>query len=154
MMEAVLRRSELLDPVGRRYWPFFKGRDGARTPMQWTSTGGFTKGQPWLPYGDLSLNVADQSSADDSLLLWYRTVLSLRRKTPELRSGAQVWREDDGQILSFERKLSESSVHVTLNCAAKPLAFKPSGSVLLSSAYTEGHFGPYGVCIVRIPFGD
>jgi alpha-glucosidase len=24
------------DPIGRRYWPLSRGRDGARTPMQWS----------------------------------------------------------------------------------------------------------------------
>src|SRR5215469_5476491 len=29
------RKEDVKDPVGRRDWPFFKGRDGERTPMQW-----------------------------------------------------------------------------------------------------------------------
>ncbi|HEX8687057.1 MAG TPA: alpha-amylase family glycosyl hydrolase, partial [Pyrinomonadaceae bacterium] len=42
---------EVRDPVGRRYWPLRKGRDGERTPMQWdaTANAGFSPGTPWLP---------------------------------------------------------------------------------------------------------
>ena len=28
-------RKEIQDPVGKRYWPIEKGRDGERRPMQW-----------------------------------------------------------------------------------------------------------------------
>jgi len=36
MINSRLKRSELMDPIGRRYWPFHPGRDGERTPMQWS----------------------------------------------------------------------------------------------------------------------
>ena len=28
--------------------------------MQWSRDGGFTTGEPWLPYGDLSVNAEDE----------------------------------------------------------------------------------------------
>ena len=44
-------RDEVQDPVGRSSWPKDKGRDGERTPMQWSdgTNAGFTEGKPWLP---------------------------------------------------------------------------------------------------------
>jgi hypothetical protein len=39
---------------------FGRNRDPERTPMPWTSDGGFTDGSPWLPYGDLNRNVERQ----------------------------------------------------------------------------------------------
>ncbi len=46
-----LRRDQILDPPGRRFWPFYRGRDGCRAPMPWNAgpNGGFTTGTPWLP---------------------------------------------------------------------------------------------------------
>jgi alpha-glucosidase len=44
-------KDEVQDPVGKLSWPTDKGRDGERTPMQWTSgtNAGFSEHQPWLP---------------------------------------------------------------------------------------------------------
>ena len=49
---------EVRDPVGRRYWPANKGRDGERTPMQWDGASGFSRGKPWLPMGRDALRAA------------------------------------------------------------------------------------------------
>ena len=47
------RIEDVHDPIGKRGWPKEKGRDGERTPMQWTdgSNAGFTSPgvKPWLP---------------------------------------------------------------------------------------------------------
>ena len=45
------RKEDVKDPIGKLGWPANKGRDGERTPMQWSDTtnAGFTSGTPWLP---------------------------------------------------------------------------------------------------------
>ena len=48
------RKEDVRDPIGITGWPKEKGRDGERTPMQWTSAvpnAGFTAPNvtPWLP---------------------------------------------------------------------------------------------------------
>jgi alpha-glucosidase len=58
------------------------GRDGARHPMQWDSSGGFTTGTPWLPMVDAAeRNVADQREDPDSLLNLYRALIARRRES-------------------------------------------------------------------------
>ena len=44
-------RAEVQDPIGKIGWPKEKGRDGERTPMQWTDgvNAGFSTVKPWLP---------------------------------------------------------------------------------------------------------
>ncbi|MBE0696047.1 MAG: alpha-glucosidase, partial [Anaerolineaceae bacterium] len=46
-------KEDVLDPVGKTFWPLMKGRDGCRAPMQWdaSSNAGFTPSaaRPWLP---------------------------------------------------------------------------------------------------------
>ena len=66
------------------------GRDGYRTPMQWTPTAvaGFTTGTPWLPVVDAQArNVLDQSADPDSLLSLYRRLIAARRASPALARG-------------------------------------------------------------------
>jgi alpha-glucosidase len=83
----------LLDPVGIMFDGHF-GRDGERTPMQWTPEpgGGFsppgTNVEPWLPYGDAAAcNVADQRHDPGSMLSLARDLIGLRDAIPELRDG-------------------------------------------------------------------
>ena len=80
---------EVLDPVGLRFWPAYKGRDPERTPMPWTGgpNGGFTPSTstPWLRMGDPSAcNVADRRDAPGSVLRFVRDVVALRRQSPDL----------------------------------------------------------------------
>ena len=92
MTDVEVPRERLRDPVGVRGWPDEPGRDGARTPMQWTpeTDGGFTRAgvEPWLPVGDTaSCNVADQLDDPRSMLHLCRDLIALRRDRPDLRSG-------------------------------------------------------------------
>ena len=84
-------RDRLRDPVGIRHWPDDPGRDMARTPMQWSSDGGFTAAgvEPWLPMGDAAArNVADQRSDPGSFLSFCRDLIAIRRERQDLRGGS------------------------------------------------------------------
>ena len=71
-------------------------RQGARTPMQWSSDrhGGFTSGRrPCTPviddaiYGYKKVNVADQRRDPQSLLNWMERVIRMRKECPEIGWG-------------------------------------------------------------------
>jgi alpha-glucosidase len=100
MRNVDVPRDRLKDPVGVRHWPDDPGRDGGRTPMQWTPEGGFTDAgvEPWLPAGGADArNVADQREDADSMLHLCRDVIALRRARADLRSGAyEVFEAPDG----------------------------------------------------------
>jgi alpha-glucosidase len=91
MRDIHLKRGQILDPIGKRYWPFFVGRDGCRAPMQWdaTANAGFGDGQPWLPLNPdyLQRNVAAQSADANSLLNFYKRLLALRCESAALTRG-------------------------------------------------------------------
>jgi alpha-glucosidase len=81
----------ILDPVGKLHGSRF-GRDGERTPMQWTAEAGagFTRPdvEPWLPFGDpAACNVRRQRHDPDSMLSLTRDLIGLRNVIPELRRG-------------------------------------------------------------------
>ena len=86
--ETEMEFHELTDPPGIAFWPDHKGRDGCRTPMVWEGApnGGFTDGTPWLPVKEpqLKRNVAAQETAGDSILAFYREMLTFRRNCPSL----------------------------------------------------------------------
>jgi len=51
------RKEDVKDPIGITGWPLEKGRDGERTPMQWTPgpQAGFSMNpDTWLPVGAIS----------------------------------------------------------------------------------------------------
>jgi alpha-glucosidase len=106
--EAELAYEDLRDPYGIQFWPDFKGRDGCRTPMVWTSAtsnGGFSNVQPWLPVPPAHLlravNVENEDPA--SLLNHYRTFLAFRKKYPAFAKGDIVFEFADDKTLGFTR---------------------------------------------------
>jgi len=105
MTDVEVPRDRLRDPVGVRGWPDEPGRDGARTPMQWTPEidGGFTRAgvEPWLPMGDTaSRNVEDQLDDPTSTLHLCRDLIALRRVRPDLWAGgsSSVGSHDDAWV--------------------------------------------------------
>lgn len=125
MRDIRLSRDEILDPVGKRYWPFYKGRDGCRAPMQWddSANAGFSTAQPWLPvHSDFTFrNVAAQQGEPDSLLETYRQLIRLRRELPALQHGLFMpLVYEPSAILAYLRKTNDQTVLVALNFRRAP----------------------------------
>jgi alpha-glucosidase len=124
------RVEDVRDPVGVTGWPKDKGRDGERTPMQWTPerpNAGFTcpKCKPWLPIppSSVTYNVDVESKQPDSILNFYKQLLVLRRIEPALVSGGYVTiNPDDPNVFTFLRHYlgNGRSVLVALNMSDKP----------------------------------
>src|ERR1700720_2954297 len=81
-----LTKDDVRDPIGRRGWPLEKGRDGERTPMQWSdaANAGFTGGTPWLPVAPSykTHNVATETADAHSILNFYRRLFGFRTTEP------------------------------------------------------------------------
>jgi glycosidase len=106
MRGTEIPRDRLKDPVGIRHWPENPGRDGGRTPMQWTRAGGFTRGgvEPWLPMGGASArNVADQREDRGSMLHLCRDLIALRREREDLHSGTYEALEGPDGVWAWRR---------------------------------------------------
>lgn len=106
--EAELTYEQLRDPVGIRFWPGNKGRDGCRTPMPWDANlpnAGFSDAQPWLPVTDAAFAhaVSREGSDAGSVLNHYRAALDLRRNNVALISGGFEFLESPDTILAFTR---------------------------------------------------
>ncbi len=162
-------REEVRDPVGKLYWPNEKGRDGERTPMQWTAgrNAGFTTGHPWLPVppGAAKNNVASEESDPASVLNYYKRIIALRRASPALLNGDYTPLGDDPHVFAYRRHADGQTYVIVLNMSpeerkvslGKPLA--PSGKIVLD---TDGpdhgtvepwalHLRPYEALVILIP---
>jgi alpha-glucosidase len=167
MKNGRLKKNQIVDPIGKRFWPFFKGRDRARTPMQWTSglNAGFSAGTPWLPVNqDYSeINVATDSSDPNSILNLYRKLICLRNDTIILQSGdwVPVTKGEKG-ILAYFRNLRDDKLFVLLNFRRRSgklfLSSPVTGNVLISTHRKEGtlmnshedQIYPYEATVIRV----
>ncbi|AFY01916.1 glycoside hydrolase family 13 protein [Bdellovibrio bacteriovorus] len=113
-------------------------RDNARTPMQWDSSdqGGFTTGRPWLKVNPnyKSINVAAQDKDPNSVLNFYRNLISLRKAHPVFIYGIyeEVLGKHD-QIYAYTRNDGKEKMLVMANMTGKPAKFDLPG-ISLSSA--------------------
>ncbi len=119
MLDVPLRRTQLVDPISRRYFPFHS-RDQGRTPMQWdrSQNAGFTNGKPWLPIHPnyKSKNVENQLVDPHSVLSFYRALLQLRRTTPPLRHGRFIPLQDNPKSgLAYLRSKKNAHALICLN---------------------------------------
>jgi len=127
MPQAEIPADRVVDPVGllREDGSDARvGRDGARTPMPWTAApgAGFTAAgvEPWLPFGDLTANVADQRADAGSVLHLVRDLIALRRADDALRAGAYAelpapdgaWAYRRGERAAVALNLSDAPVTV------------------------------------------
>ncbi len=99
---------ELTDPPGIRFWPEYKGRDGCRTPIPWEEgepPSGFTTGKPWLPVKppQAVLNVAGQEANPDSMLAFYRRLISWRKNRDVMIDGDIQFFKVAEPVLAFRR---------------------------------------------------
>lgn len=123
-----ISRSLIHDPVGNRYWPFYKGRDGERGPMVWTTGegNGFTNGKSWLPFTNSANRycVENEELETGSMLQFYRTLLVLRKEDEVLRRGFCTFLDPSSpHVLAYLRELDEQKHLVLLNMRGRTQQF-------------------------------
>ena len=128
-----------------------KGRDNARTPMQWSTApnAGFTTGEPWLVVNPnyREINAEDQIGRDDSVFACYRTLIRLRKELPVLTNGTyEPLLEENRQLFAYRRDDGEHRLLVVCNffgeAVPDPLTEEEKGGRLLLSSYTEAGEDP------------
>jgi len=120
------RKEDVKDPIGITGWPKEKGRDGERTPMQWTPgpQAGFSANpHTWLPIPPSykSTNVQTEQSEPNSQLAWFEALITLRRSNPALHDGSITMLDTgDPNVLAYARSAGDQRVVVAMNFAAQP----------------------------------
>jgi alpha-glucosidase len=146
----------LQDPEAIANWPQTLSRDGARTPMPWSSTEpnlGFSTGTPWLPAGETHrlLAVDAQEERSSSMLAFTRACLAVRRSSPALRRGAIRVVEADDQRLVIDRDDDAQQLRCTFNLSNRQAPFAAAGRRLIGTGQIDADaLGPYAAVVEEI----
>ncbi len=139
------RRQDVKDPIGITGWPRQKGRDGERTPMQWTpeppAAGFSTNPHTWLPIGAdyPTVNVQSEMGQPDTLWTWYHNLIDLRRGYPALRDGGIILLDPaNPNVLTYVRTApaGQQPIFVSVNFTDKDQTIHPD----LAAAGLPDHY--------------
>lgn len=98
-----------------------KGRDHARTPMQWhgdQAHAGFTVGQPWIPVNDnfTEINVAQNLAEKDSVFATYQQLIQYRKDHDIVVKGDfQLLYLDHPAVFAYKRQWQDDAFVVLAN---------------------------------------
>jgi oligo-1,6-glucosidase len=101
----------------------YKGRDNARTPMQWDATehAGFTTGRPWLEVNPdhVVVNAAAQVDDPDSVFSHHQRLVALRHDEPVVAHGDfTILLREHEQVHAFLRRLDGCELLVVANMSS------------------------------------
>ncbi|MCB5956469.1 glycoside hydrolase family 13 protein [Enterococcus sp. CWB-B31] len=141
-----------------------KGRDNARTPMQWddSKNAGFTEGTPWLPVNENyhEINAEKALENPDSIFYTYQKLIQLRKEYPLIVWGdyelvnttkAEVfayYREYKGERWLIAANFSSQSHTFELKDTVQELIISNSSSVSFASSSIQ--LKPYDAWVVRV----
>lgn len=98
-----------------------KGRDHARTPMQWRGDqahAGFTVGQPWIPVNDnfTEINVAQNLAEKDSVFATYQQLIQYRKDHDIVVKGDfQLLYPEHPAVFAYKRQWQDDAFVVFAN---------------------------------------
>ena len=123
---------------------YAKGRDNARTPMQWDNgpNAGFTKGEPWLKVNPnyTEINVADQLQREDSILNYYRKLVALRKREDVIRDGEYTEILPERlDVIAYTRKNADRILTVVSNFSDNTIDF-PADILANAGALEIGNY--------------
>ncbi len=138
-----------------------KGRDNARTPMQWddTANGGFTDGEPWIDINPNYRQISVRSSADDpdSVLYFYRDLIRIRKENEILKYGDfELLYPDNPSLFVYRRSYGGESICVCCNFSGSSISLPKEclGDPILQSGVDGNELEPYGCTANMDSFKD
>lgn len=115
----------------------YKGRDNARTPMQWDDSAyaGFSTATPWIMVNPnyTKINARDQINREDSVFKYYQKLIKLRHESELIVYGTyDLILDDDKDIYAYIRTLGDEKLIVYCNFS------KNTREVELPEEFTNG----------------
>lgn len=142
-----------------------KGRDNARTPMQWKDdkNAGFTEGEPWLKVNPnyKEINVENNLERKDSVFYTYQKLIELRKNNPIITQGTfKLLFEKHPQLFVYERQydneiwivianFSEEQCDVTLDEMNNGFEMIMSSTGKEPSNYSKFKLEPYETLVIK-----
>lgn len=107
---------------------YTKGRDNARTPMQWddSQNAGFTSGQPWLKVNPnyKEINAELQLKDENSIFNYYKKLIKIRKSNPVVVYGKyELMLEENKEIFAYTRTLENEMLLVICNFTGNETEF-------------------------------
>lgn len=101
-----------------------RGRDNARTPMQWDDSeyAGFSTVKPWINVNKnyKRINAKEQLKREDSVFRYYQKLIQLRKEYDIIPYGDYTLMEEDHtQIFAYKREYDNNKLLVILNFTDK-----------------------------------
>ena len=114
------------DAIMESIWK--RGRDNARTPMQWTGgkNAGFTEGKPWLAVNPNYTEInAEAALADpDSVFHYYKKLIQIRKSHDVIRSGGfTLLCPEDEKVFAYTRDTENAHLLVVCNFSGEAQGF-------------------------------
>ena len=108
---------------------YARGRDNARTPMQWTAgeNAGFTTGSPWLPVNENHgfINAQAELACDDSVFHYYQKLIALRKEYNIFRDGwFELMDPESEKVFAYTRDTENVHMLVVCNFTADTFEWK------------------------------
>ena len=125
----------------------YKGRDNARTPMQWddSKNAGFTAAEPWMPVNPnyKQINAKAQVGDPDSVFSFYQKLIRMRKTMPVITDGDfTLLMPDDPHIFAYTRCDGKNTLLVACNFSGEESGLDAQaatrGQMILSNYADEG----------------
>lgn len=105
-----------------------RGRDNARTPMQWDDgeNSGFTAGKPWIKLNPnyRQINAKQQMADPDSVFHFFRKLILLRRQEAVIVYGSyQLLEPEHDKLYVYTRTLGSEKLLVICNFSQEETAY-------------------------------
>lgn len=121
--KGILSPEEMFDYIS------YKGRDNARTPMQWddSENGGFTTGTPWIAVNPnyKEINAKEQMAREDSVFHYYQKLIALRKQYDIIVHGDyELLLPESEEIYSYIRTYKDQTLLVICNFTDKKVTYE------------------------------
>lgn len=159
-----LTGSGAITPEDMMRYICLRGRDNARTPMQWddSENAGFTTGKPWIMVNPnyREINVAKEMADPDSVFHYYQKLIALRKLEKIIIYGAyQLLEPDNENLYVYTRTMDNEKLLVICNFTKEETEYDipeefAEGRVLIGNLQRETAQGriclyPYEALVIK-----